>query len=182
MTVGRRIRELRQQKDWSLAELAKRSGVALSSLSRMETGKMTGTLESHLVVARALGVRLTELYLGLDGAPLMELRRADQAADKVQGEKGAGFTLLSRSGMQNKMLPTLLSLAPKASTQRERGAAGAEKFLYLLKGEMEVATGSEKAKLKPGDSLYFLASSSYSITNSGGQAALALLISTPAHL
>lgn len=182
MAIGKRIRELRQQKDWSLAELAKRSGVALSSLSRMETGKMTGTLESHIDVARAMGVRLTELYVGLDGAPTMELRRAEETADKVHADKGASFALLSKSGMQNKMLPTLLNLAPKAGTHRERGAAGAEKFLYLIKGELEITVGAEKARLRPGDSLYFLASSSHSITNSGGQAALALLITTPAHL
>lgn len=182
MSLGKKIRELRQKKGWSLAELAKHSGVALSSLSRMETGKMTGTLESHLDVAKALGVRLMELYAALETGPALELRSAEEPTEKIRADKGAAWVPLARSGLQNKMLPALLTLAPKAGTHRERGPAGSEKFVHLLRGELDVSVGAEKARMKPGDSLYFQASSSHTLTSVGANPAVALVVTCPPQL
>lgn len=179
MTLGKRIRELRQKRGWSLAQLAKRSGVALSSLSRMETAKMTGTLESHIEIAKALGIRLTELYAALEPAPPLELRTAEETSDRFRVERGATWVALSKSGLQNKMLPTLLTLGPRSGARRERGPAGSEKFVYLIKGEMEVLVGSETVLLNAGDSLYFQASSSHTLTNAGAHPAVALVVTSP---
>lgn len=183
MTLGRKIRELRQAKDWSLAELSKRSGVALSSLSRIETGRMTGTLESHVGIARALGVRLTELYAALEpaGAPA-EVCRSGTSGKRFVSNKGATFTLLTSSPLQKKMLPALLTLAPRKSVQGEKGPVGSEKFLYLLKGILEVTVGSEKFRIRPAEGLYFQASLSHAYANVGPATAVALTVNSPAAL
>ena len=67
-TVGGRLRDLRKAQGITLVELAKASGVDTATISRIETGSMTGTLESHTKLSRALGVRLTQLYAGIEEA------------------------------------------------------------------------------------------------------------------
>ena len=180
MTLGRKLRELRQQKDWSLAELSKRSGVALSSLSRIETGRMTGTLESHIQVARAMGVRLAELYAGLDplGGPLLEVHRKGEPGEKVQAGK-ASLTPLTGASLQKRMLGVILTLAPRQTTRRDRGPAGGEEFLYVLKGTLDLVVGQEKSRLGPGDSAYYQTSLPHQLTNPGATAAQALRVSSP---
>ena len=180
MTLGKKLRELRQQKDWSLAELSKHSGVALSSLSRIETGRMTGTLESHIQVARALGVRLAELYAGLDpmGGPILEVRRKEEGGERVQAGK-ASLAPLTGTSLQKKMLGVLLTLAPRQTARRDRGPAGGEEFLYVLKGTLELAVGQGKTRLGPGDSAYYMTSLPHQLTNPGGTAAQAIRVSSP---
>lgn len=179
MNLGRKLREMRQAKDWSLAELAKRSGVALSSLSRIETGRMTGTLDSHLRVARALGVRLSELYASLDPAgPPVEVKK-EEPAHQLSAGKGALLSLLASSPLQKKMLPALLHLPPKKSTEKQRGPAGSERFLYVLKGQLEAAVGDQKVRAGAGESLYLQASLPHTLTNPGGTPALAISVTCP---
>ena len=43
--IGKIIHKLRKDRKMTLVELAQKSGVALATLSRMENGRMTGTLE-----------------------------------------------------------------------------------------------------------------------------------------
>ena len=62
MLIGEKIRELRKKSKMSLVELNKSSGVALATLSRIETGRMTGTIESHMNIAKIFGLSLAELY------------------------------------------------------------------------------------------------------------------------
>ena len=62
MHVGEIIHKLRKSKKMTLLELSNTSGVALATLSRMENGKMTGTLESHMNICKALEVNLPDLY------------------------------------------------------------------------------------------------------------------------
>ena len=109
-TLGARIRTLRKTAKLTLAELSKRSDVALATLSRIETGRMTGTLESHLAIARALGVPLPDLYQAVAAeVPLIMLHRRGQAGAKrlVEGP-GAGAELLTEKTAGRRMLPLSL--------------------------------------------------------------------------
>ena len=183
MTIGKKIRELRLQKDWTLADLAKHSGVALSSLSRMETGKMTGTLESHIRIVRALGVRLPELYADLD--PLngsIEHRTKTQQMDKLIAGKGACSTILASGSLRKKMLPAMVHIPQGRTTQHEQAPVGVETFIYLLKGRVEAAVGKERILLNVGDSLYFQASIPHQLKSMGPGAALAVKVTSPPSL
>src|SRR5882757_9175179 len=62
MFIGSKMLALRKAKRMSLTELSQTSGVQLATLSRIENMKMVGTLESHIQIAKALGVDVTELY------------------------------------------------------------------------------------------------------------------------
>jgi putative transcriptional regulator len=62
--VRLRVQEFRESRDWSQAELARRSGVPQSTISRLEAGT-TGVINlDHLDrLAKALGVHPRELVL-----------------------------------------------------------------------------------------------------------------------
>ena len=178
--IGTKIRQFRLRKDWTLADLSKRSGVALSTLSRIESGRMTGTLESHVQIAHSLGVRLPELYADLDSpGPMVEHRAGSQQSDRYKQGAGASFTILTSNALHKKMLPTLVTLQAGKTTAQEHAPAGTERFLYLLKGKLEVIAGEERVAMKSGDSLYLQASLPHHAKNNGPGPAVILSIMTP---
>jgi len=62
MYIGKQLKQIRKTKHMTLQELSAKSKVQVATLSRMENSKMTGTLESHMDIAKALGVNVTALY------------------------------------------------------------------------------------------------------------------------
>jgi DNA-binding Xre family transcriptional regulator len=59
--IGGRVRQEREGRGWSLAELARRTGIQPPNLSRLENGKHVPSLDTLQRVADALGVRVAEL-------------------------------------------------------------------------------------------------------------------------
>ncbi|MFI7341156.1 helix-turn-helix domain-containing protein [Streptomyces sp. NPDC050085] len=57
--VGRRLKALRQARDLSLSELARRSGVGKGTLSELESGSRNPTLETLYALTTALGSPLS---------------------------------------------------------------------------------------------------------------------------
>lgn len=180
MTIGKRIREFRLAKEWTLADLSKASHVALSTLSRIETGKMTGTLASHIAVAKALGVRLPELYSQIDPTQeAVEVHRQTGPTQRLVTAQNIPLAMLTSGPFQKKMLPVLLNLPAHKSTPTERGPVGVEKFLFVMRGQLEGFFGKEKVTLKAGDSVYFQAANPHSVKNSGSTTAQLLVVSAP---
>jgi len=62
--VGRRLRELRGQRQLSLSELARRSRLGKATLSELEAGQRNPTLETLYAVTTALGVPLSSVLPG----------------------------------------------------------------------------------------------------------------------
>lgn len=62
MTIGERLKALRQKKGWSQRELARRAGVRHATLAELETGVRTETrTDIARRLAKALGVTLDYL-------------------------------------------------------------------------------------------------------------------------
>ncbi len=61
-TIGARIRQLREASGYSLRQLSSRSGIALSFLSKIETGKASPTIMTLQRVLEALNVEVGEFF------------------------------------------------------------------------------------------------------------------------
>lgn len=72
--IGLRIYQLRTLKQWSQDELARRSGLQRSHISRIEAGKYAVTLETIQAIAEAFGMTVDIVDTALaDLAPLRKL-------------------------------------------------------------------------------------------------------------
>ncbi|PYP90834.1 MAG: hypothetical protein DMG65_10010 [Candidatus Angelobacter sp. Gp1-AA117] len=63
-TLGDRIREVREERGWTLEKLAEKTGLSRSFLSEVENNKATPSAESVLKISNALGVSLDYLLKG----------------------------------------------------------------------------------------------------------------------
>lgn len=62
LKFGKALRVLRQQRNLTLKAMSKLSGVQLATLSRMENDKSIGNMKSYMNIAKALGLKLSELF------------------------------------------------------------------------------------------------------------------------
>ena len=61
-SFGERVRRFRKEKGWTLTEVATSSGLAPSTISKVERGQMSLTYDRLVLLARGLDVHLTELF------------------------------------------------------------------------------------------------------------------------
>ena len=170
--LGPRIRELRKQKNITLIELSQKTNVAQATLSRIETGTMIGTVESHMKIAEALGVGLADLYDSVDHRrhEVVHLSQ-DKPRKATHQSKGVQIELLTQEGTRKKIAPLMIALAAGSKTQPEEQERGVEKFFYVLEGDVAVSLDGENYLLKQGETLYFDASLPHHISNTSSKVA-----------
>jgi len=183
MTIAEKIRTLREQRNWSQRELAKRSELASGTLSHLETGKFRGDLDTHQKLARALGITLGELYRGVEGLDLENgstpISPISEAVETFRYNEKAQAILLATQILQKPFLPQLLRLQPGGQTHREQTKLGCQKWVFVLKGVIEVHIGEQTHRLEPYGSIFFKASESHQLTNVGESIAECIIVTSP---
>jgi len=184
MELGLRIRALRKEHGLSLEEMAGKSGVALATLSRLENGKGGGTFRTHRKIAEALGLAISELYRGAEKpeeeAILLELKPAE-AETFVYDEKASAILLTSQIAGK-RMLPQMLVIHPGGKTALEQYSGGTERWVFGLKGELEVRMGGKSCRITAGSTLYFRASAPHQFFNHRTLVAKCITVTSPAVL
>lgn len=156
--VGRVARRIREELGLTLAEVALRARISAGMLSRLETGRVSPSLETIVALAAALGVQPALL--------LQEIGQDDGGAQHVTSGQGLavarrgtrrGYTyylLAAQRGPTKVFEPFLVTLSDKSEVFPGFQHTGTE-FLYMLTGQMRYRYGKSSYLLKPGDSLTF---------------------------
>jgi len=184
MLIGSRIKELRESHKMTLTELSEKSGVQIATLSRIENLKMTGTLESHLNIAKALGVDLVELYQNVaesETKPEASQVRSATAESFTYNDQ-ASYEILTSKLMAKKMLPIILRIDADGKTNPEQNQSNSERFVFVLEGEVTAYIGKEAYTLKANGSLYFDASIEHYFENKGKKTVKMISVVTPVML
>ncbi|MFH1995669.1 MAG: XRE family transcriptional regulator [Candidatus Omnitrophota bacterium] len=180
MDIGERIHKIRKEQNMTLSTLSEKSGVALATLSRIENGKMTGTLESHIKICEVLGVPLPELYSDLTAERKQpELQTKEGRADIFVYDKRTTSEMLTTKVLDKKMMPILIKLEPQGATHNEETKRGTEKFIFVLAGKIRVVVGEAAYELKRGDTLYFDSSIPHNLKNTGVVEAQLICVTSP---
>ena len=61
-TLGRILKELRSHRNWTLREMSERSGIPVSTLSKVENDRLTLTYDKLLQLSENLQIPISELF------------------------------------------------------------------------------------------------------------------------
>lgn len=175
---GGKIQRLRKEKNLSLVELSKLSGIQVATLSRIENGKMLGRVESHIAIANSLGVDFPELYSGLDTFYSSPVKNASENDDAVVLNRASSALLLIDNPKFIKLFPVIYSVKTSGKTRPEKYAEGSEMFVYVLEGEVNAMINNKLYFIKQDDSLYAKASYQHYFENLGSDEAKILYVRT----
>lgn len=181
LEIGKKLKLLRG--NMTQAELARRSGIDKAIISKIESGKMSGTIECHRRLAEVFGLKLSELYAFLeDEKPEpAEFHPGNQKADLYQDF----LQILTTIPLAKRILPTFMTLRPGEEKHLPESSRHLERFIIILEGEAEVEVDGKAYRLKKeagyekGDSLYSASTKQYRIKAAGNAAAKLLIVTSP---
>ncbi|MGY4493869.1 helix-turn-helix domain-containing protein [Pseudomonas sp. TE3610] len=149
------IKRERQQAGLSVTELAKRAGVAKSTLSQLETGIGNPSIETLWALATAMGLQVTRFF----EQPQQHLRviRADEG-DTVHNESGRyAATLLADcpAGVQRDLYR--LKVQPGDAKLSKPHPPGTLEHVLLCTGSANVGPAHDPVRLNAGDYMSYSA-------------------------
>ncbi|MER7001202.1 XRE family transcriptional regulator [Streptomyces sp. NPDC000410] len=153
--LARRLAELRAERGWSLDELAQRSGVSRSTLSRVERGEISPTTSLLGKLCAVHGRTMSQLLSEVEAEPARLVRAADQT---VWTDDATGFVRRSVSPPHSTLRAEVVEgwLTAGADVAYERPPVpGMEQHIWVLEGAVEITVGDETHELRAGDCLRF---------------------------
>jgi len=152
------LRRHRRDADLTLKEVADRCGLAVSTISKLENGKLSPGYETIVQLAHGLGVDVAELF-GSHPSSATSARRG--VTRRGQGPRHSSlhydYELQAHDVANKHFLPLVATI--RARSTREFGQLPAhqgEEFIYVVSGTLEVHTQHyEPLVLSAGDSVYF---------------------------
>ncbi|MFF3201538.1 helix-turn-helix domain-containing protein [Streptomyces sp. NPDC002962] len=151
--IAGRLAELRAERGWSLGELAERSGVSRSTLSRAERAETSPTAAVLNRLCHVYGRTMSRLLSEVEAEPA-PLVRADEQS--VWEDRASGFVRRSVSPPHPALRGELVEgrLAAGADIAYDRPpVAGLEQHIWVLEGALEVTAESTAHHLGAGDCL-----------------------------
>ncbi|MEU6268630.1 helix-turn-helix domain-containing protein [Saccharopolyspora shandongensis] len=166
--VGPRLRALRRQRGSTLAELAAKTGISESTLSRLESGQRRANLELLLPLARAYDVPLDDLV----GAP----RTGDPRIHLHPIHRhGMTFIPLTRRPGGVHAYKMLIPSRNEPAEPTPQTHSGYE-WLYVLNGQLRLVVAEQDLILPPGEAAEFDTTQPHWLGSADGRAVELLIL------
>lgn len=177
--LGSRVRDIRKSRGWKLKDLALRSGLAVSTISKMERGEISLTYERFMRLAQGLGLDIGELFNASTEGFSQGAIAIERDARAVVHETDTYRYEMLHSGLAHKhMIPMrgfikAHSLAAFESPISHPG----EEFVYVVQGKLQVHfENAETVTLRKGDSIYFDSSRGHAYVSTSKQDACVIAV------
>ena len=171
--IGPQLRRLRAQRGRSLAEVAAAAGISIGFLSALERSQMSASVGTLRRLARYYRTNILEFF----DATEMNTRLVRPPKRKVL-DAGPGVRMELLAWGNKVMEPHLFRIAPQAGSGESYTHEG-EEFLFVLRGELQIALDGEEYHLKRGDSFYFESATPHHWKNPGRSETWLLWVNTP---
>lgn len=170
------LKSLRQQADLTMQNLADRAGVSKSMISKIERDEVQPTIDVAARLAHALGKPLSEMLHATQKTPVFYLPKDEQAiwedANKIKRRNISPVF----EGLKIEWLEVELPVGAALSKQPLSSMHDTEKYILLVKGQVEIKIDQQTFHLKAGDSLYFNAAVPHSFYNAGKEVAVYYIV------
>lgn len=183
LELGARLRELRKAKGLTLAEVAEKSKLAISTISRAERGLLALTYDKLIKVADGLDVDFSALFRQSGknvGASELSVARVGDV--EVQETDTYRYEILFPD-IWNKGMTPMTGLVKARTTAefpdfiRHPG----QEFVFVLSGSLVVhSENNPPIILSPGESVYFDSSMGHVYTKAGDEDCRILVVCLPA--
>ena len=162
--VGANIHRLRAARQWTLNQAAAETGIAFSTLSKIEKGDLSPTVTTLAKIANGFSVTVSSLLEASGTAQISGRRSISRASDGKINSTGTCDNLWLCSDLANKkMVPIRTRVrARRIDEYSEWARYNAEIFLTVLRGTVVIHSELyAPTELEEGDSIYYDASTGH---------------------
>lgn len=158
-TLGQIIRELRGRKGWTLKEMSEQSGIPVSTLSKVENGRLTLTYDKLQQMSQRLKIRMSDLFAEAD--PQVESITARRSIGRIDDSVRVNtpnydYYYLCPELRRKRMIPIVTRISAKSLDQfGELVRHSGEEYIHVLEGSIVVHTEFyDPVALKAGEGIY----------------------------
>ncbi|WP_300458826.1 XRE family transcriptional regulator [Desulfobacula sp.] len=165
--VGYRIKQLREERGISIEDLSHLTGFEVSRLKDIEKGREKPQLGTVMKLSKALDAAVGRLVSGI-GTKLYSITRKNErkpisrSTSKTGKKKVYSYMSLAPE-VQGRHMEALIVQLEK-SQDKEISVHNGEEFVFVLDGIVNLTIGKDTYDLEPGDSAYYLSTTSHFIT------------------
>ena len=174
--LGKTIQRLRKAYNMSLGELSEQSGVAKSIISQIERNETNPTIGTVARLSRALDTTLGEVLKSHGGENFIE-HQTRSGVPLLESEDG--LCRLAIAGPLNLVEYIQwydFRAEPGGTLESEPHQPGCIEHLYIIAGELEIASGEETRRAKTGEAIRYRGDQPHRITNCGREPAHATMV------
>lgn len=156
--VGERLRTLRQDLNLTLSEIAQRTGVSVSNLSKIERGDVSPSFDVIMRICEGLDIPVEQFVKPGPKTSVYGRKTLTRRGEAIPFASAQYDYLAHSSELSRKnMFP--LEMRIRARTPDEFGhwsQHDGEEFVFVISGEIDVHTSDyAQFRLGPGESAYF---------------------------
>jgi transcriptional regulator with XRE-family HTH domain len=159
-TLGELLRALRSRNGWTLKEMSERTGIPISTLSKVEHDRLTLAYDKLQQISQSLNIRMSELFAEDSATPDTQVTARRSLGDlagalRVQTDNYDYYYLCTEL-RRKRMIPLITRIRAKSVAEfgdlvRHPG----EEFIYVISGNIVVHTEFyDPVALGEGQSIY----------------------------
>jgi transcriptional regulator with XRE-family HTH domain len=184
VNIGARLNQIRKDRQMTLQEASRATGVSASAFSKIERNELSPTISTLQRIAQGLGVEVVALLSEQENGGVNYGRRSVTRAGEGNPHKTStcNNTLLCPDLRNKRITPILTRVTARTPEDyRTWAKSEAEIFLMVLEGTLVVHSRLyEPLTLNAGDSMYYDANSEHVWTSASPEDAKVLWVLTVA--
>lgn len=177
-SLGMKMREIRNQRGWTLKQLSIMSGLNINTLSLIEKGKTSPSIYTLQRLADALDVPIKEFFEAVEPSKPVIFTPHDHRP-RASGEK-TNIENLGKGLKSSTLEPFVVNMEKYATSGGRTLFHSGYEFVYCLSGKIMYYVQEVEYTLNPGDSLLFSAQIGHRWENINEGESQLLLVMTPA--
>lgn len=180
LKIGTKIKLLRKDRQFTLQDLSKKTGLSKPLLSQVENGLVIPPLPTLLKISKALRVPMTH-FISQEEGRVIVLRKKDVKTAPKRSFEGRhpsahDFISLIEGKTNKKMEPLYVEFSPLAKSKLSPLSHHGDEFIHILEGSLEVTYNDTTVVLEAGDSLYLDGRIPHAYRSPAKKRALAIMV------
>ena len=165
--VGRRVREARSARGWTLDQLAERSGVSRRMIVNVEAGTSNASIATMLRLATALRVTLADLVAPHAFDETIVVTRSVGREALWRGDSGGSAVLVAAADTPDMLELWDWTMSPGERYESEAHRPGTRELLHVRSGQVRLTVAGELQQLSVGDAASYAADVPHAYANAG---------------
>lgn len=174
MTIGNKIKSLRNFHQLTQEELADRCELTKGYISQIENDLTSPSISTLIDILKALGTTLHEFFKEEEDQQIVFTK--EEYFEKES--EGVKTIWLVPNSQKNEMEPLLCELEPNASATLDMPHEGQE-FGFVIEGAITLVYGNQKHICKKGETFYFTTDKNHYIYNHTKKLSRIIWVSSP---
>jgi transcriptional regulator with XRE-family HTH domain len=180
MDIGKKIKDLRRQKNLTQEELGERTDLSKGYISQLERNLCSPSMETFFNILEVLGSEPSDFFNEKLHQQKIYYPESEQT---LYDEYDDGYLInwLVPDSNEYDMEPVIITLKSGAEYKKFEPSLS-ESFMYVLQGKASIRIGKKEYQALTGESFYFKANESHQLFNSEQHEAKILIVATESYL